>query len=818
MSYWRLQSLFFAFLLALWLLLALTVHTGLSLHHKSDALRQFREVIARKNQLVQMLPEKNAFPNHPVRTSVLKALIQPWTEELLLSLQDSREAVTKSLKAQPLSTGISVFAAKSGRLLLIHGDSLDTVFGSAWARSFFLGLHMGGNLIEDRLSELFSYAGSREDFLKTAGEFRNLYRSGRYFLRSFAQTDDWQVLLLADLEATSPLVLEDAVLNMFVDSDSRLMIHPKGDVFQWGEIPQWLSRSGKGLSWIEVPPSFLDWMSQFWVFHLTALFLAWLLYRMGGYLLLSTRMEFRLLACGSLLFTILGCLLWVVAQKGLPRVAWFQQEQLSQKVRDRLKGLQEMVLENLARPSSEWLGQPECQLKINLKGYEYTGRCEGLSREILASGARRLTHASKVLPVLESRIYSRLSTSANRSWEKELSSRSNSLRTRIMGQLGADLKPDGSLRQIRLSHDLKMLQVHQTEALELVLQIYDAPLIFSRIFEIPRIRERIHQTGQILLHEDLGCVATAYELSDEWLKPLLSTSAFRSSHFIPVQLDQWEALATIQDFLPAFSLKSVVLISPYSIQSALGFFQELFAVCATFFVLLSLVPAFFCLKILLYEMSELKRILFSLSRRQEPPLTDGILATRFWQKIKASRHEQFHLQSFIHPVHHLLFETDWLRPKAGFYEGETLILEVFFEEEGFRAESIFDAALRYQLTYIPRPDRFCLLLADQKSSRDIARIVQAGVEIWEKEMGVHRVLIYRDSVHLAMEAWGLKGYFTEKPACPALNAGGFFLQEKLCFSVKGLYDFAVSSSPEWMEGKFLKKDGKEGFTTSRESL
>ena len=145
------------------------------------------------------------------------------------------------------------------------------------------------------MTKLYGRAVTLKEFKAKTNKYQILNVRGNYYYSYYSQIGDFGILLMIDLDKTDLKMTLDHYLNNLVRNDMRLERSTQ-DSFVWSDQEIFLSeKTNYGLRFIPPRSGWIDFLSAKWVSHILFILFIVFLIGLGGYQILSLRLEFRVL-------------------------------------------------------------------------------------------------------------------------------------------------------------------------------------------------------------------------------------------------------------------------------------------------------------------------------------------------------------------------------------------------------------------------------------------------------------------------------------------------------------------------------------------
>ncbi len=310
-SYYGLQLIFAFSILTLWLSLCLMSWLTSIKRHEQSSMAEFERILNHKINFLGIIGDRQSTFINDERTIRLAEIVSyPFLSKMRSIIATSENAGSVEFPDMPMAGATGLFVSRKGRLIYQAGQNFEDYFGKDWARLLFLSMRSGGDLFIQRAKSLYSFPISYEEFLATANRFQMIFRKGNFLLRWYFSIGDWNVIYIIHLDPLKPESLKQEAVKMFLQGYNHLTLGLE-DAFVFGSTKKSYSNTSPGIVWTEQPETFLEHLLKRPVFILFLLLPGIWLYRKGGYLILSTRFEFRYLLYAALPIIISMALIWV---------------------------------------------------------------------------------------------------------------------------------------------------------------------------------------------------------------------------------------------------------------------------------------------------------------------------------------------------------------------------------------------------------------------------------------------------------------------------------------------------------------------------
>ena len=278
---------------------------------QSKSEKDFREVIQIRNQVRENLlnASRNTTLNEN-KLKILRVVSNDWLAKLLIQIQSKRKFQRQRLNdlGVPVKETSGVFISRDKRLYLRSGNKFEEFFGKNWSRDFFSALRHGGRYFSSFMTKFYGRPVTLDEFDLNANKYEILNIRGSHYYCYFSQIENYSILLMIDLDKTNVVMTLNHYLDNLVNSDDRLERYSQ-DSFVWASQTIYLSEmSSYGLRFTPRRSGWIDFLAAKWLTHiLFILFLVFLL-GLGGYQILSLRLEFRVLVFVAICFISISSL------------------------------------------------------------------------------------------------------------------------------------------------------------------------------------------------------------------------------------------------------------------------------------------------------------------------------------------------------------------------------------------------------------------------------------------------------------------------------------------------------------------------------
>jgi len=281
-------------MVCVYLLILAVVHHFTYWRESQARAQKVSEVLYQMSRTEQSLRLKGTFVNTDTRLNAIQTLAWP----LVVQIRESLHLENPRLALQELDLlfvrSLHIFVARKGRIIFQNSNGLDSLLGKDWARQFFIGWHQGGDVFKTKANFLYSYPVTYDEFLSLKGRFTSYNLRGEYFLQYANSTEDYNWILLWDLQT-----IEDEDLETI----SRLsfgLTYPDLDF-------------SNEIKFKKPVLGFMSFLGSLGILHSVFFVLVLFLLYHGGFFLLNTRFEFRLLMLMSLFygFVLLGSYVYI---------------------------------------------------------------------------------------------------------------------------------------------------------------------------------------------------------------------------------------------------------------------------------------------------------------------------------------------------------------------------------------------------------------------------------------------------------------------------------------------------------------------------
>ena len=284
--------------------------------------KDFREVLQIRNQLRDNLfKDSQAIPNSDNKLRVLRVICNDWLNGLVGEISSKRQFERQRIKDHgvPISNVSGVYILKNKRMYLNLGEHFEDRFGKDWTKDFFNALKHGGRYFSSFMSRFYNRPVSLKEFKSSTDKYETLNIRGRYYYRYYTKIKDFEVLLIIDLQKTNSSITLDHYLNSLVNNDIRLERFAT-DSFLWANQETVLADQTKyGLRFKPYRSGWIDFVLSKWISHILFSLLLVFLIGLGGYQILSLRLEFRVLVFFAICFVAIS-LVYRLQYKKLERI------------------------------------------------------------------------------------------------------------------------------------------------------------------------------------------------------------------------------------------------------------------------------------------------------------------------------------------------------------------------------------------------------------------------------------------------------------------------------------------------------------------
>ena len=259
----------------------------------------FREVLQIRNQLRDNLfNSSKETPYGDNKLRVLRVICNDWLNSLEREITSKRQFEKQRIRENsiPILNTSGVYILKNKRMYLNLGENFEDRFGENWTKDFFSALKHGGRYFSTFMSRFYNRPVSLKEFRKSIGKYETLKIRGRYYYRYYTKIKNFEVLVIIDLHKSDPSITLDHYIESLVKNDVRLE-RGSTDSFLWAEQETVLSGQIEyGLNFKPYRSGWIDFVLAKWISHILFSLLIIFLIGLGGYQILSLRLEFRVLA------------------------------------------------------------------------------------------------------------------------------------------------------------------------------------------------------------------------------------------------------------------------------------------------------------------------------------------------------------------------------------------------------------------------------------------------------------------------------------------------------------------------------------------
>lgn len=298
-NYIRLQALFVLSLVVVYIFIIFLWFIAEDEAHRKIAERDFAKVIQSRNQLRDsLLSGSKLSVTEDKKVRSLRFICNAWLRKLNNELSSVNKHLKKRLHSlePPVGLASGVYIAQNKRLFLTIGNSFDKYLEPNWARSFYSALRHGKRFFQEFISKLYTREFTVEEFEATSDSYQILQIKGRSYYRYYTTIKNFQVLLLVDLTSINGPIILNHIIDALIADDKRFT-RDSIDMLDWsGQSKNRSNATSIGLRFNPKRIGVVDFLINKWVSHVTFLIVLVVMIGMGGYQILSLRLELRVMS------------------------------------------------------------------------------------------------------------------------------------------------------------------------------------------------------------------------------------------------------------------------------------------------------------------------------------------------------------------------------------------------------------------------------------------------------------------------------------------------------------------------------------------